>query len=139
MKVTIQFTDPNESILEVAHKDFYHAIKGLDIYRFSIGTADFYNHDRYALEDDGESLLVSEWNPPGAYPEGPHACVYQVFSPEKWLRTQYGEGCEIPYEQFLVPKEELKIVGVLVEDSVSDQLRIKWPITKLEDYSRLGI
>lgn len=139
MKVTVQFIDPNESLLEVDHQAFYEAIKGKNIYRFSIGSADFYNHDCYALEEHGNSLIVSEWNPPGAYPEGPHACFYRIFAPDCWVRFQYGVGCENPYSDFVVPDENLKIIGVLVDDSISDQLRLNWPITKLENYSSRGM
>ncbi len=132
MDITIQFTDGD--IVTVDHSSFYSHVKDKNLFRFSIGNADFYNHDYYALEDKGECVMVSEWN-------SDHACVYQVYSPDKWVRTQYGHGADpeisTPLVEFKDPDNFVR--GLLVADEQAAKLFASWPITKLSDFSREGM
>lgn len=143
MDVKIQFTDG--SIVTVDHSQFANTIRNRDIFRFSIGTVDFYNHDFYAVEPKADHILISMWDDPINYPpeQSPHACVFKVYSPIKWERFQYGSGADptstIPFDKFIAPKNNLKIIGKLIPDQDAETLKTDWPITRLSDYSKEGM
>lgn len=128
--------------MTVDHTKFETAAREKDLFRFSIGSADFYNHDFYALEEHEDCVQVRMWDLASSYPEQVweqegHASVYQIFSPEKWNRIQYGYGLDRPWSAFIPPKT--RIAGVLISDEQAQKLFDDWPITELPDYSRRGM
>jgi hypothetical protein len=143
MNVKIQFTDG--TITTVDHTEFYKTIAGKDIFRFAIGTADIYNHDQYALEDMGDHLRCSMIDFSTSYPEqkwdqDDHACVIDVYTEQKWIKSWYGWGFDSTFKwtEYKMPDPSLIIPGILISDNQAQDLYNSWNPIKLSDFTKQG-